>query len=277
MFRTQYDNDITVWSPQGRIHQIEYAMEAVKQGSAAVGVKSKTHAVLATLKRAPSELSEHQRKIFQIDSHIGIGIAGLTSDGRSLCSFLQSECLAHRWAYEEALPLSRLMSSLGLKLQTSTQRWGRRPFGVGLIVVGADDQGPHVYQVMPNAMTYDCKGMAIGARSQSARTYLEKHLDDIQGAADLDALVHHALQALQDCLPNDTELSVQNTEIAVVGLDRKFSSLSDEEIQRHVARLDKDDRPAVPEQEPALAPAVDEAPEDVAEGEEEAPAGMNVD
>lgn len=62
MFRNQYDNDVTVWSPQGRIHQIEYAMEAVKQGSATVGLKSKTHAVLVALKRAQSELAAHQKK-----------------------------------------------------------------------------------------------------------------------------------------------------------------------------------------------------------------------
>ncbi|EPY75666.1 proteasome subunit alpha type-1 isoform 3 [Camelus ferus] len=71
MFRNQYDNDVTVWSPQGRIHQIEYAMEAVKQGSTTVGLKSKTHAVLVALKRAQSELVVHQKKILHVDNHIG--------------------------------------------------------------------------------------------------------------------------------------------------------------------------------------------------------------
>ena len=70
MFRNQYDNDVTVWSPQGRIHQIEYAMEAVKQGSATVGLKSKTHAVLVALKRAQSELAAHQKKILHVDNHL---------------------------------------------------------------------------------------------------------------------------------------------------------------------------------------------------------------
>nr|XP_035975222.1 proteasome subunit alpha type-1 isoform X1 [Halichoerus grypus] len=84
-FRNQYDNDVTVWSPQGRIHQIEYAMEAVKQGSATVGLKSKTHAVLVALKRAQSELAAHQKKILHVDNHIGISIAGLTADARLLC------------------------------------------------------------------------------------------------------------------------------------------------------------------------------------------------
>lgn len=66
MFRNQYDHDVTVWSPQGRIHQIEYAMEAVKQGSATVGMKNKDAAILLALKRAPSELSSYQKKIIQV-------------------------------------------------------------------------------------------------------------------------------------------------------------------------------------------------------------------
>jgi 20S proteasome subunit alpha 6 len=75
---------VTVWSPQGRLHKVEYAMEAVKLGSATVGLKSKTHAVLIALKRASSELSAHQKKIIPIDTHIGITIAGLTADARIL-------------------------------------------------------------------------------------------------------------------------------------------------------------------------------------------------
>ena len=74
----QYDTDCITWSPQGRIHQIEYAEEAVKQGSCCVGLVSKTHAVLATLKRSNSELGSYQQKIFKIDEHVGIAIAGLT-------------------------------------------------------------------------------------------------------------------------------------------------------------------------------------------------------
>jgi len=81
----QYDTDVTTWSPQGRLFQIEYAMEAVKQGSAIVGVTSDTHAVLAAIKRTPSELASYQQKIFRIDDHMGMAMSGLTSDGRSLC------------------------------------------------------------------------------------------------------------------------------------------------------------------------------------------------
>lgn len=84
MFRNQYDTDVTTWSPAGRLFQVEYAMEAVKQGSAAVGLRSKTHAVLAAVNKAASELASHQRKVFRADDHVGVAIAGLTADGRVL-------------------------------------------------------------------------------------------------------------------------------------------------------------------------------------------------
>lgn len=75
-FRNQYDSDVTVWSPAGRLHQVEYAMEAVKQGSATVGLKSKTDAVVVALKRASSDLAAHQKKIIPVDEHMGISISG---------------------------------------------------------------------------------------------------------------------------------------------------------------------------------------------------------
>ncbi|GAB1292573.1 Proteasome subunit alpha type-1 [Apodemus speciosus] len=180
MFRNQYDNDVTVWSPQGRIHQIEYAMEAVKQGSATVGLKSKTHAVLVALKRAQSELAAHQKKILHVDNHIGISIAGLTADARLLCNFMRQECLDSRFVFDRPLPVSRLVSLIGSTSETQipTQRYGRRPYGVGLLIAGYDDMGPHIFQTCPSANYFDCRAMSIGARSQSARTYLERHMSE---------------------------------------------------------------------------------------------------
>ncbi|KAK2141807.1 hypothetical protein LSH36_1037g00075 [Paralvinella palmiformis] len=94
--------------------------------------------------------------------------------------YMRTECLNSRYAYDQPLPVAKLVSLIGssiLESQIPTQRYGRRPFGVGLLIIGFDHQGPHVYQTCPSANFFDCKAMAIGARSQSARTYLEKHLD----------------------------------------------------------------------------------------------------
>nr|XP_054774422.1 proteasome subunit alpha type-1-like [Lytechinus pictus] len=241
MFRNQYDNDVTVWSPQGRIHQIEYAMEAVKQGSATVGLKSKTHAVLVALKRASSELSSHQKKIIPIDDHIGISIAGLTSDARMLSKFMRTECLNSRYAYETPLPVSRLVSEIGNKSQINTQRYGRRPYGVGLLVAGYDEMGPHIFQTCPSANYFDCKCMAIGARSQSARTYLEKRLDEFQNST-LEELVKHGLRALRDTLPNESELNTKNCSVAIVGKDEKFTVYEDDDVAKFLAGIETESR-----------------------------------
>lgn len=243
MFRNQYDNDVTVWSPQGRIHQIEYAMEAVKQGSATVGLKSKTHAVLVALKRAPSELSAHQKKILPLDTHVGISIAGLTADARLLCKFMRVECYNSRYAYDTALPVSRLVSMVGNKSQIQTQRYGRRPFGVGLLIAGYDEQGAHIYQTCPSANYFDCKAMAIGARSQSARTYLEKNLDKFSSCSP-DELVLHGLRALRDTLPNEVELTTKNCSVGIVGKDTSFTIYDDDPVERYLLLIKDEARSA---------------------------------
>jgi len=241
MFRNQYDNDVTVWSPQGRIHQVEYAMEAVKQGSATIGLKSKTHAVIVALKRASSELSAYQKKIIPIDSHMGMTIAGLTADARFLSRYMRSECLNHRFNYDEPLPVSKLIGRLGNKLQVCTQSYDRRPYGVGLLVAGYDDQGPHVYQTCPSANFFDCKAMAIGARSQSARTYLEKHLNEFPECSNED-LVRHGLRALRDTLPNEVELTSKNVSVGVVGKGMDFTIFDNEEVEPFLAGLEGEER-----------------------------------
>uniref|UniRef100_UPI00398F1E47 proteasome subunit alpha type-1 n=1 Tax=Pristiophorus japonicus TaxID=55135 RepID=UPI00398F1E47 len=248
MFRNQYDNDVTVWSPQGRIHQIEYAMEAVKQGSATVGLKSKTHAVLVALKRAQSELAAHQKKVLHVDNHIGISIAGLTADARLLCNFMRQECLDSRFVFDRPLPVSRLVSLIGSKTQIPTQRYGRRPYGVGLLIAGYDDIGPHIFQTCPSANYFDCKAMSIGARSQSARTYLERRMDEFQDC-NLNELVKHGLRALRETLPAEQDLTTKNVSIGIVGKDIDFTIYDDDDVasflegleerpQRKVARSD---------------------------------------
>jgi len=258
MFRNQYDNDVTVWSPQGRIHQLEYAMEAVKQGSACVGLKSKTHAILVALKRAPSELSDHQKKILPIDDHVGVSIAGLTADARLLCNFMRNECLNSRWGWNKPLPISRLVSMIGTKSQVPTQRYGRRPFGVGLLIAGYDSQGPHIYQTCPSANYYDCKAMAIGARSQSARTYLEKHLDVFQDCT-LDELVKHGLRALRDTLPSEVDLTQKNCSIGIASKDKKFAILDDDATSPYLSLIEGEERSSRAPQPAAAMDAEDDA------------------
>lgn len=241
MFRNQYDNDVTTWSPQGRLHQVEYAMEAVKQGSACVGLKNQDYAILLALKRSTSELSAHQKKIIPVDEHIGIAIAGLTADARILSRYMKNECTNERYAYDQLLPVSRLVSRLGLKMQACTQRYDRRPFGVGLLIAGYDSKGPHIYQTCPSANCFDCKCMAIGARSQSGRTYLEKNMDTFT-QSNLSELIKHGLLALRECLAPDSELSTKNVSIAIVGKDKPFSCFDDEHVNEWLSLIPEDER-----------------------------------
>ncbi|XP_008576084.1 PREDICTED: proteasome subunit alpha type-1 [Galeopterus variegatus] len=243
MFRNQYDNDVTVWSPQGRIHQIEYAMEAVKQGSATVGLKSKTHAVLVALKRAQSELAAHQKKILHVDNHIGISIAGLTADARLL--WVSSQSLDH---------LSQHCSDSIMETQIPTQRYGRRPYGVGLLIAGYDDMGPHIFQTCPSANYFDCRAMSIGARSQSARTYLERHMAEFMDC-NLNELVKHGLRALRETLPAEQDLTTKNVSIGIVGKDLEFTIYDDDDVSPFLEGLEerpqRKSQPAQPADEPA--------------------------
>jgi len=262
MFRNQYDSDVTTWSPQGRLHQVEYAMEAVKQGSATVGLKNKTHAVLAAFKRRPSPLASYQEKVLALDDHLGVSFAGLTADAKSLGRWMRMECLNSRYFHNTPLRINNLSSDLGNKMQLCIQGYNKRPYGVGMLIAGYDSQGPHIVQTCPSANFYPCKAMAVGARSQSARTYLEKFLDEFAGC-ELEELVKHGLRALRDTLPNEVELNKENVTIAIVGKGHKFRSCTEAELESYLSLIEGEERRGgrrgPPEEEEALPPAAEEA------------------
>jgi len=238
MFRNQYDSDITVWSPQGRIFQIEYAMEAVKQGSACVGLKSKKYAIVTSLKRTSNEVvGSYQKKTFKLDDHMGMAIAGLIADARALCKYMRNECLNHKFVYETPMQTGRLVSQVADKSQVHTQRYGRRPYGVGLLVIGYDQTGAHLYETSPSGNYYDYKAIAIGARSQSAKTYLEKNYTEFENLS-LDDLIKHGLLALRETLASASDgLTVNNCEVGIVGEDHKFELIQGTKLQPYLERL----------------------------------------
>uniref|UniRef100_A0A7S0W0Q4 Proteasome subunit alpha type n=1 Tax=Hemiselmis tepida TaxID=464990 RepID=A0A7S0W0Q4_9CRYP len=239
MFRNQYDTDVTTWSPQGRLHQVEYAMEAVKQGSACVGVKSKNYAVLAALKRSHNDMSSYQKKVFKVDEHLGIAISGLTADARSLCKYMRTECLEHQYVYESPMPVQRLVVDIADKCQTTTQGVSGRPYGVGMLIAGYDKTGPHIFYNCPSGNYYEYKAMTIGARSQAAKTYLERHFETFEDA-DLNTLIKHSLTALKESSQNGDINSV-NSCVSVVGADTPFTIYDGEALQPYVDLLDKNE------------------------------------
>ncbi|KAK5061435.1 hypothetical protein LTR84_007978 [Exophiala bonariae] len=220
MFRNNYDNDSVTFSPQGRIFQVEYAQEAVKQGSVVVGVVSKKHVVLTAVKRNAEELSSYQKKIVGVDDHLGVALAGLASDARVLSNFMKQQSLSSKMTYGRAIPVERIVNQIGDRAQTNTQHYGKRPYGVGLLVAGVDDLGPHLFEFSPSGLTQEMLACAIGARSQMARTYLERHLDKFADC-NREELIKHALQALKESLAQDKELTIDNTSLAVIGISEK--------------------------------------------------------
>lgn len=221
MFRNSYDNDSVTFSPQGRIFQVEYALEAIKQGSAAVGLVSKTHAVLVALKRNAEELGSYQKKIIRIDGHLGLALAGLAPDARVLSNFMRQQSMSSRLIYNRPIPVARVVNAIADKAQINTQTYGRRPYGVGLLIAGVDETGPHLWEFQPSGMVLEYKGAAIGARSQSARTYLERNFEQFENVG-VDELVAHGLAALRDSLAQDKSLTSANTSVAVVGIGEEF-------------------------------------------------------
>jgi hypothetical protein len=127
--------------------------------------------------RSPSELAAYQQKVFRVDDHMGVAVSGLTSDGRSLLRSMRSECLNHKFVYSSPLQTERLVVDVADKHQRATQSYVRRPYGVGLLVAGYDRTGAHLFQTSPSGNYFEWRAYAIGARSQSARTYLEKHFE----------------------------------------------------------------------------------------------------
>jgi 20S proteasome subunit alpha 6 len=212
-------------------------MESVKQGSACVGLRSNTHTVLGALKRSVSELSSHQKKILEIDSHIGVGIAGLTADARSIAKWMRNECLNHKYVYGTPISTARLVTDLADKHQRTTQTYVRRPYGVGLLVASADKGSPHLYQTCPSGNLYEYYATAIGARSQSGKTYLETHLDSFPTATREECILH-ALRALLGCIGGDGELTKENGSIAIVGVGEVFTLIEGDDLQPYLDTLE---------------------------------------
>mmetsp|Transcript_10817 Transcript_10817/g.16107 ORF Transcript_10817/g.16107 Transcript_10817/m.16107 type:complete len:251 (+) Transcript_10817:60-812(+) len=237
MFRNDYDTDVTTFSPAGRIHQVEYAINAVKHGSACVALKSQDYAVLACVmrKESESELGSYQEKLFRIDDHMGIGISGLIADGRVLCKYLRTECLNHKFVFESPHQVGRLVKELSDKSQVFTQTSEKRPYGVGLLIIGYDTTGAHVFETIPSGNYYEYIAQAIGHRSQSARTYLEKNYKEFKSMA-LGNLIEHALKSLKGA--SEKKLTKHNVAIAYVGKDKEFTVLAGEKLAPYMGLVE---------------------------------------
>ena len=191
-----YDRGITIFSPDGRLYQVEYAREAVKRGTASIGVRTPEGVVIAVDKRIRSPLMERDsvEKIHKADDHIGIASAGHVADARQLIDFARRRAQVNELRYGEPIAVETLTKEVTDYIQQYTQVGGARPFGVALIIAGIANGEPKLYETDPSGTPYEWKALAVGADRSDIRDYLEEHYDD---EMTLDGGVRLALEALE--------------------------------------------------------------------------------
>lgn len=237
MQKSLYDQSTLTWSPQGRLYQLEYAMEAVNQGNLLLGVKSDTDVVLVGFKTAPNEtLSYYPEKLFKVTDHLCMGIAGLTPDGRLLYKYMKNECLNFNYTFNTKHPIELLVTKIAEKSQLKTQRGeSKRPYGVGLLIAGYDSTGPRLFRTCPSANYYEYYCVAIGSRNQGATTFLENNMDKFKTMSQPD-LIKNALKAMKKA--QDVKINGNNVDVMVVGKDTNAKLLTPEEIDRYLGEIE---------------------------------------
>ena len=229
-----YDRAITVFSPDGRLFQVEYAREAVKRGTTTVGLKFKDGVVLIVDKRITSQLIEPAsiEKIFKIDDHVGVATSGLVADARVLVDRARTDAQMNRVTYDENIEVETLVKKICDFKQTYTQYGGVRPFGTALLIAGSDSTGVHLYETDPSGALMSYKATAIGAgRSQVMEVFEGEYRPDISK----DDAVQLGLKALYRA--TEGKLNAGALEIGVVVKDHAFRKLSAEEIKAYADRL----------------------------------------
>ena len=170
-----YDRAITVFSPDGRLYQVEYAIETVKRGTIAVGVKCKEGIVIAVEEKPRKlQISETAQKIFQIDDHVGVAAAGYIPDARSQVDNARFFSQSNKMIYDEPVEVEIIAKHLADQCQQFTQYAGVRPFGVALILGGVVNKVPQMYLTDPSGTYISYDAIAIGAGSEEVTDFLEK-------------------------------------------------------------------------------------------------------
>ncbi|KUO39436.1 MAG: proteasome subunit alpha [Hadesarchaea archaeon DG-33-1] len=230
-----YDRAITVFSPDGKLFQVQYAQEAVKRGLTALGVKVKDGVVLAAEKRFPTKLVEEVsiEKIFQVDEHIGAAASGLIADARVLIDHARIEAQINRLRYDEPINVQTLAKRIGDIEQLYTQHGGVRPFGVRLLIAGVDGNGPHLFETDPSGVVAAYRAHAIGGGEPAVRDAIERKYDEKMGMDDAILLALEGLRAVIE-----GELQSDKVEMAIISTKtKKFKKLTSDEITKYIRQL----------------------------------------
>jgi proteasome alpha subunit len=227
-----YDRAITVFSPDGRLFQVEYAKEAVKRGATAVGITAKDGVALVAFKSIHTKLvvPESLKKVFQVDSHICVTASGLIADARRLVDVARVDAQRHRITYNEMPSVESIARSVCDLMQVYTQYGGIRPFGVSLLIAGVDGQGPKLFEAEPSGAMTAYKADSIGANKKEVDDILEKNYKDTLPVEDAIKIALEAIRATQD-----EKLQAENVEISYIPVKtKKALTLSDKEVGKYL-------------------------------------------
>ena len=227
-----YDRGITIFSPDGRLYQVEYAREAVKRGTASIGVRTQEGVVLLADKRLRSRLMEATsvEKLHKIDSHVGIVSAGHVADARQLVEFARQAAQRNRLRYGEPIGVETLTKQVTDHIQEYTQSGGARPFGTALLVGGVENDNPQLYEADPSGTPHEWKAATIGGERAQIQDSLETTYQD---ELSLEDGIDLALQAL--ATSTDESLMSERIGLATVDIGSgQFQSLDLDDRRSHL-------------------------------------------
>ncbi len=227
-----YDRAITMFSPDGRLLQVEYAKKTVKQGSTAIGLIAKDGVVFIADKRIVNKLivPSSVEKIFQIDTHIGATSAGIISDARILIERSQVKAQQYFVQYDSAIDTLDIVKDIANLKQMTTQSGGLRPFGVSMIVGGVDAKGPTLYVTDPTGIYFEYKAVSIGMNDKEVDEMLQTKYTESLSIKECIAL---GLSCLKQTLKD--EFDIRRVDCAYIQVDeKKFTRLTNDELQSHM-------------------------------------------
>jgi len=233
--KIQYDRALTIFSPEGRLYQVEYALEAVRRGTLIVGIKTKNDVCLAAHIKIASSLMEIDSidKLFKIDKHIGCAISGLHADSRVLVNYARVQAQSYRLTYDEPVRLNMLVKSIADLKQIYTQYGGIRPFGCSLFFIGYDSDGPQIYTTSPSGIYRSFKAYALGSGESTAREFIEKEYNPTFSLKEIKLL---AIRAIKESV--DDDLTEETIKIAHISSeDKKYKLLSKSEVESLLVEL----------------------------------------
>ena len=231
-----YDMTPTMYSPDGRIYQVEYAIETVKRGTLALGICTKQGVVMAVEEKPRAlQTTNITQKIFQVDHHIGVAAAGYIPDARIQVDNARFFSQGNRMTFDESVEVATVAKHLADQSHQFTQYSGVRPNGVALIIAGIDQKGESIYVTDPSGTYMQYSAVAIGAGSEDVNSFLEKYYDSEMTMDDAASLAISAIN-----LKSDQKEQTSHIKMARITTENKmFEKISESNIQEYSQNASK--------------------------------------